>query len=777
MAAFPLSLRRIRPLGAIALLAAAACSHPRPTAPNGAYVRAEAAPDPPAPKPVVVEVPPPAPFPGQLKPVPPRAGSAAATKALKVVAPQQIVMDANHKASQSPAETDYFNAIVQYAFDPGTLYQVFAAPMHITDVVLEPGEKILGQPASGDVVRWILAVGKSIDQGTERAHVYLKPTRPDLQTNLAINTDRRTYLLELHSYADTYMAAVQWHYPQDEMARLQTQAGEAAVQERSAAPIVALDALNFNYAIHVAHGSPAWTPVQVFDDGRRTFIRFPQTMLVREAPALFVLRDNQDAARQLPDEGRLLRHRSADRLRRAARRPARPRDRARRADVRAPAMTPTSEPALGPEPFAVPATDLASDEPGVLDPPLDPHASKISPDDPRLRLARASARTLRKGPAIAAATLVAGSLATATVVALQSAPSHAGSAAADSAAAGPSSPVVPDAVRNPPAVSSAAARSHAMRLPGLDAGPLEGRGEPPPPAGGVRDRRRELALEQADRAQGAGILFDTHEPIGERTPPPSATGIPPYLASAPAPASAPPGAPSDDDPNKQQRKNDFLEGRGAGASPETLGAGIQHPRSPYELQAGSIIPAVLLTAINSDLPGPVIAQVRENVYDSVSGNTLLVPQGARMLANYDSMVVWGQQRVLVCWQRLLFPNGDSVSLHCMPAADLEGAAGLTDQVDEHWWRLLAGAGISSLLAATAQGVAGNQAGYAPTVPQLWANNGAQSVNQTGQQIVRRDMMVAPTITVRPGFSVNLIVNKDMILAPYKEGASPPAAAP
>jgi len=105
-------------------------------------------------------------------------------------------------------------------------------------------------------------------------------------------------------------------------------------------------------------------------------------------------------------------------------------------------------------------------------------------------------------------------------------------------------------------------------------------------------------------------------------------------------------------------------------------------------------------------------------------------------------------------------------LHCAPAADLKGAAGLTDQVDEHWARLIAGAGISSLLAASATYAAGNQTSYAPSVPQLFASNAAGSVNQTGQQIVRRDLQVQPTITVRPGFSVNVLVNKDFALPPY-----------
>jgi type IV secretion system protein VirB9 len=121
----------------------------------------------------------------------------------------------------------------------------------------------------------------------------LKPTRPELETNLAINTDRRSYMLELHSYADTYMAAVVWRYPEDELAQLQGQASELATQQKSTSAVVGIEALNFHYTIEVVEGHPAWTPLQAFDDGRRTFVRFPPAMLVREAPALFVLRDKE----------------------------------------------------------------------------------------------------------------------------------------------------------------------------------------------------------------------------------------------------------------------------------------------------------------------------------------------------------------------------------------------------------------------------------------------------------------------------------------------------
>jgi type IV secretion system protein VirB9 len=258
-------------------------------------VRAQAATDPPPPAPVIVRATQPSaldPASLQLKPVPGRAHASAGESKPKA-SPLQLAADANHQAAQAPDRSDYFNAIVQYAYEPGTLYQVYAQPMRITDIALEPGEKILGAPASGDVVRWLLALGKSMQGGVEQWHVYLKPTRPDLETNLAINTDRRSYLLELHSYADTYMAAIVWHYPEDDLARLQAQAAELTSQQKNASPLVGIDSLNFNYAIQVIKGTPVWTPVQVFDDGRRTFVRFPSAMVLREAPALFVLRDSE----------------------------------------------------------------------------------------------------------------------------------------------------------------------------------------------------------------------------------------------------------------------------------------------------------------------------------------------------------------------------------------------------------------------------------------------------------------------------------------------------
>ena len=192
------------------------------------------------------------------------------------------------------------------------------------------------------------------------------------------------------------------------------------------------------------------------------------------------------------------------------------------------------------------------------------------------------------------------------------------------------------------------------------------------------------------------------------------------------------------------------------------------PRSPYELLAGTVIPAALLTGINSDLPGNIIATVTQNVYDTVTGRILLVPQGSRLLGVYDSQVGYGQRRVLLVWTRLILPDGSSIVLDRLPGTDPEGYEGLEDRVDWHWKRLVAGAAMSTLLGAAAElAVPGGQYGNSQSV--LYASlQGLQgTTNQVGQEITRRNLDIQPTITIRPGYPVRVIVNKDLILRPYR----------
>jgi type IV secretion system protein VirB10 len=188
---------------------------------------------------------------------------------------------------------------------------------------------------------------------------------------------------------------------------------------------------------------------------------------------------------------------------------------------------------------------------------------------------------------------------------------------------------------------------------------------------------------------------------------------------------------------------------------------VTPPASPYILQAGAVIPAALITGIRSDLPGQITAQVTENVYDSPTGSLLLIPQGTRIIGQYDDGVTFGQRRVLLVWNRLILPGGHSIVLERLPGADASGYAGLEDGVDYHWWDLMKAAGLSTLLAVGTELAASDEDRLIRAI-----RDGAQdTVNQAGQQIVQRQLQVAPTLTIRPGFPVRIIVTRDLVFEP------------
>ena len=213
--------------------------------------------------------------------------------------------------------------------------------------------------------------------------------------------------------------------------------------------------------------------------------------------------------------------------------------------------------------------------------------------------------------------------------------------------------------------------------------------------------------------------------------------------------------------NMQDRKLAFLNGP---IDKRTVSnERLERPTSKYIVQAGSVIPAALFTGIRSDLPGQVTGQVTENVYDSPTGRYLLIPQGSKLIGIYDSQVSFGQSRVLLVWTRLIFPNGRSIVLERQSGADSEGYAGLEDQVDYHWSRLFMAAALSTLLGVGSELGAGNTDS---DIVRALRRGSSDSLNQTGQQIVRRNLNVQPTLTIRPGFPVRVIVNRDLVLAPY-----------
>jgi type IV secretion system protein VirB9 len=251
-----------------------------------------AAPEPEPPRPVqVVELPKPLPLPGQLQRVPP-----AKTAPPEPADPRARVEAANMAARVQPFRSGWFNAVQVYPFADGALYQVYAAPGQVTDIALQPGEQLVGTGpvAAGDTVRWIIGDTVSGTGAGTRVHIMLKPVRADLQTNLVINTDRRTYHLELRSAERTFMASVSWSYPQDDLIALRRQnAAAEAAQPVASVALPSIENLNFRYQIEGDH--PSWRPVRAFDDGRQVFIEFPAGIAQGEIPPLWIIGSQGDA--------------------------------------------------------------------------------------------------------------------------------------------------------------------------------------------------------------------------------------------------------------------------------------------------------------------------------------------------------------------------------------------------------------------------------------------------------------------------------------------------
>lgn len=224
---------------------------------------------------------------------------------------------------------------------------------------------------------------------------------------------------------------------------------------------------------------------------------------------------------------------------------------------------------------------------------------------------------------------------------------------------------------------------------------------------------------------------------------------------------APSVAAVEGDQNNQQRKLDFIARRDTGGiyNPHAL----HESASAHQVMAGSAIPASLITGINSDLPGLVVAQVTENVHDTVTGSVLLIPQGARLIGKYDSVVAFGQSRALLVWQRIIMPDGSSIVIDNLPATDTAGYAGLEDKVDFHTWRLIKGVALATLLGVgTELSLGEDESDLVKAIRESTQTN----VNRAGQRITEKNLNIQPTITVRPGWPLRIIVHKDLVLEPY-----------
>ncbi len=284
-----------------------------------------------------------------------------------------------------------------------------------------------------------------------------------------------------------------------------------------------------------------------------------------------------------------------------------------------------------------------------------------------------------------------------------------------------------------------------------DAVPVPPVGAQPDPRAQAAEAARQRAAQERDAARTSAVFLGS----GGGASSSAAPALPSLTVASPAtPAATDTAAQSD-----QAAKRAFMA---LAANQRTVSVErLTAPASPNIVQAGSIIPAALITGVRSDLPGQITAQVTANVYDSPTGRILLIPQGARLIGEYDSEIAAGQTRVLLAWDRLIMPDGRSIVLERQPGADGAGFAGLQDRVNQHWGNLLKSAAVSTLLGVGAELGADSE----DDLTRALRRGSQDTINQTGQQIVRQQLNVQPTLTIRPGHPLRVILTRDLVLEP------------
>lgn len=387
-------------------------------------------------------------------------------------------------------------------------------------------------------------------------------------------------------------------------------------------------------------------------------------------------------------------------------------------------------------------------------------------EDPETLVLRGSPRPVvrfRRGLIIGITAAVAGLLVTVTWFALEP-PSF--RLVAEDGGGDPLRKAEPDALADAPSSYGDVPRL-GPPLPGDLGGPIlehqRSLGEPVPPVGAppaqpdpVRaaaeaERQRLAAAREAARTSGVIVQLQGGGQSAARAWPEE---------EGPAEAAAPALPPPDSAAGGHTLRSDLTSSEPGDTNPHPL----RPAPSPWTLSAGTIIPASLITGLNSDLPGTVFAQVTENVRDSATGRIVLIPQGARLIGSYDSVVAFGQSRALLVWQRIVLPDGSSVRLDNVPATDVEGYAGVADQVDFHTWRLLKGIALSTLLGVgTELSLGSAESDLLRAVRESTQQNAARA----GDRITSRNLDVQPTITVRPGWPLRAIIHKDLVLRPWR----------
>lgn len=388
-----------------------------------------------------------------------------------------------------------------------------------------------------------------------------------------------------------------------------------------------------------------------------------------------------------------------------------------------------------------------------------PSETKHPPEKLELRAAPRRALRLRRGMIVGGSGIAAGAILTLTMLSLQS-PSRKPDAERQELAQ-PVNPPAPEALAGLPADYSQVKPDTPLLgppLPGDLGRPIleqqrrQTSGTPWSPTVPVNQPSPEQV--QINQARQSGLFIRTEPKTGPAIPESRNVVVPVAPVSvAESPA-----------PDAPQRKLDFLAHPDAGGIYNPFAE--QQPASLYQIMAGSVIAAALVTGLNSDLPGTVTAQVTENVYDSVTGQILLIPQGTRLIGTYDNRVSFGQERALLVWQRLIRPDGSSLQLDNLPASDTQGRSGLSDGVDFHTGRLLKGIAMATLLGVGTELTFGQQES---DLVRAVRESVQQNADRAGQRLVERNLDIQPTLTVRPGWPLRVIVRRDLILSPYRGG--------
>ncbi|MDH7638088.1 TrbI/VirB10 family protein [Sphingomonas sp. MAHUQ-71] len=381
---------------------------------------------------------------------------------------------------------------------------------------------------------------------------------------------------------------------------------------------------------------------------------------------------------------------------------------------------------------------------------------KVDPETLVLRARPQLAARFKRGVIIGAAAVGAGGVATLGYVALRPHIHTAGDQQSDLSQ--PAQSGTPDALSGLPS-SYGAVPKLGPPLPGDLGKPIlehqqstlvTDAGQQPGVAESAVAAEQQKAADALREARQSGLLVQTKS---DSAPAPTSS----VTAATTPPTTTQTSLDPGNDPNAQGHKADFVK------TLDTEGVVNAHPMmapaSPNMLSAGTIIAGSLITGLRSDLPGLVTAMVTQNVFDTATGRILLIPQGARLIGSYDSVVAFGQRRALVVWQRIIWPDSSSISIDNVPATDASGYSGLEDKVDFHTWQLLKGVAISTLLGIGADLQFSGRGGLVDAIRQ----SGEQNVSRAGDQLTSKTLNIQPTITIRPGAPIRLIVHRDLVL--------------